>query len=292
MAQRTYTALYDSSTDAERARDDLIALGIPNGNISIRGAAGSTSAAATTGDDRGFWESLKDLFLPEEDRYTYAEGLRRGGQLLTVSVPEGLEDQAVDVLERSAAVDIDARTQEWQSSGWQSSGYTTYAAGTAAGLGEGQGTAFAADETQRSAAYGTSGRADRADEGVIQVAEEELRVGKREVGRGGVRVRSYVREIPVEEQVTLREESVQVERRPVDRPVQAGDAAFREVEIEAAERGEEAVASKEARVVEEIALRKDVDTRTETVSDTVRKQEVDVEDTRTTTGTDTTRNRT
>jgi stress response protein YsnF len=49
----------------------------------------------------------------------------------------------------------------------------------------------------------------------IPLVEEELRVGKREVNRGGARVRSYVREVPVHEQVSLREEHVDVERRPV-----------------------------------------------------------------------------
>jgi stress response protein YsnF len=139
------------------------------------------------------------------------------------------------------------------------------------------------------------------DEDVVERAQEELLVGKREVGRGRVRVRSYVTERPVEEQVNLREERVQVERRPVNRPVGPGDAVFQEKVIEASERGEEAVVSKEARVVEEIGIRKDVDTRTETVRDTVREQEVEVEDDRTAgralageervTGTTTTRDR-
>ncbi|HEX8062397.1 MAG TPA: DUF2382 domain-containing protein [Allosphingosinicella sp.] len=53
----------------------------------------------------------------------------------------------------------------------------------------------------------------------IPIVEEELRVGKREVERGGARVRSYVTETPVSEQVNLREEHVSVERRPVDREV-------------------------------------------------------------------------
>jgi uncharacterized protein (TIGR02271 family) len=134
--------------------------------------------------------------------------------------------------------------------------------------------------TAGTAAFAQGDRAGRDDE-VIQAAEEQLRVGKREIGRGSVRVRSYVTERPVEEQVALREETVHVERRPVDRPLDAGDAAFQEREIEVTARGEEAVISKEARVTEEIALRKDVDTRTETVRDTVRKQEVEVEDERT-----------
>jgi stress response protein YsnF len=90
-------------------------------------------------------------------------------------------------------------------------------------------------------------------------------------------------ERPVEEQVNLREERVHVERRPVSGTAQAGTLgsdAFQERTIEVEERGEEAVVSKEARVTEELVVRKDVDERTQTVSDTVRKTEVEVEDER------------
>ncbi len=71
-----------------------------------------------------------------------------------------------------------------------------------------------------------------------------------------------------------------VERRPVDRELAPGEAAFQERTIEAVERGEEAVVSKTARVTEEIGIRKEVERETETVRDTVRKQEVEVEDDR------------
>jgi stress response protein YsnF len=133
---------------------------------------------------------------------------------------------------------------------------------------------------------GTTARAESLRTGTtegeeaIPVVEEEVRVGKREVGGGRVRVRSYVTERPVEEQVQLREERVQVERRPVDRELSPGEASFQEKEIEAVERGEEAVVDKKARVTEEVGVRKDVDTRTETVRDTARKTEVEVEDER------------
>ena len=67
----------------------------------------------------------------------------------------------------------------------------------------------------------------------------------------------------------------------MDRPVTASDEAlFRDRTIEASERGEEAVVSKEARVKEELVVNKDVRERTETVSDTVRRTEVEVEDER------------
>jgi uncharacterized protein (TIGR02271 family) len=115
----------------------------------------------------------------------------------------------------------------------------------------------------------------------IPIVEEQLRVGKRETDRGRVRVRSYIVETPVNETVTLREEHVHVERRAVDQPLSAADDAFRERTIEAVEHGEEAVVSKEARVREELVIRKDVEQRDETISDTVRRTEVEVDDGRT-----------
>ena len=115
----------------------------------------------------------------------------------------------------------------------------------------------------------------------IPLYEEQMRIGKRDVSHGRVRLRTYVVETPVSEQITLRQDRVSVERRPVDRPVTdlTGDV-FRERVIEAEERGEEAVIGKDVRVREEVALRTDADQRTETVSDTVRRTEVEVDDQR------------
>ena len=112
----------------------------------------------------------------------------------------------------------------------------------------------------------------------IEVVKEELSVGKRQVDAGGVRVTSHVVERPVEETVNLHEERVVVERRPVEHPLSGATAdAFRERTIEARATTEEPVISKEARVVEEIGLRKEAVDRVETVHDTVRETKVDVE---------------
>jgi uncharacterized protein (TIGR02271 family) len=119
---------------------------------------------------------------------------------------------------------------------------------------------------------------DQGDDATIPVVEEELRVGKREVEQGGVRVNTRVEETPVHEDVTVRDETVHVDRRTVDRPVSDADAAnFREGSFEVRERDEEVVVDKQARVVEEVNIRKDVDQRTETIDDTVRRTDVDVE---------------
>ena len=243
---RTITALYDSRYHAEAARSQLTAMGIPENEVRITTDGGSASGPANEGEHRGFFASLKDFFMPDEDRHAYHEGVRRGGYLLTARVDEDRADTVCRALDESGAVDFDARQQQWRSEGWT-----------------GRDDAATADET-------------------IPVVEEQLRVGKRDVERGGVRVRSYVEETPVEEQVELHEEHVEVERIPVNETVRGAEAEnlFRERSIELTEHAEEAVVGKEAIVREEIGIHKDVDRRTETISDTVRRTKVDVDDTR------------
>ena len=111
-------------------------------------------------------------------------------------------------------------------------------------------------------------------------------VGKREVDRGGVRIYSHVTERPVEANVVLHEESINVERRPVNRAATAADfAAGSGPAIELRATGEEAVVGKTSRVVEEVLIGKQGSDRTEAVHDSVRKTEVDVEQLDTTTAT-------
>ncbi|MCP2044416.1 DUF2382 domain-containing protein [Pontibacter sp. HSC-36F09] len=112
----------------------------------------------------------------------------------------------------------------------------------------------------------------------IPIIKEDLNVGKREVETGATNIRTRIVERPVEEHIKLREEHVDVERRPVDRPATDADLAnAKEGEINLTERAEEAVINKEARVVEEINLRKDVTEHDETIRDTVRNTEVDID---------------
>jgi uncharacterized protein (TIGR02271 family) len=284
---RTITAYYDSRADAERAADRLAEAGVQRTDIDIHSTdASSGTATASKGEEKGFWETLGDFFMPDEDRYAYSEGIRRGGAVLTVRAEEVEFDRLSDILEETGAVDMDTREAEWRSQGW--SGYEAASMNTAAGKASDASAAATADTltgsmTGNYASGDVSGTADdlsnRAE--YIPVAEERLRVGKREVNHGRVRIRSYVRETPVEENVTLRAESVDVERRPVDRDVTSADDLFQERVIEAEEHIEEAVISKEARVVEEVRLQKNVEEHEETVRDTVRRTEVEVSDERT-----------
>jgi uncharacterized protein (TIGR02271 family) len=116
------------------------------------------------------------------------------------------------------------------------------------------------------------------DTQTIPVIEENLEVGKRTVETGGVHLRSRIVERPVEEKINLREDTVHVEREDVNRP--ATDADFnraQQEDIEVREKGEEPVVNKEARVVEEVKLTKDVEEREETIRDTVRKTDINVD---------------
>lgn len=127
---------------------------------------------------------------------------------------------------------------------------------------------------------GTTGTGAGMQEGEqrLPVVEESLQVGKREVSRGGVRVFRRVSERPVEETVHLRDEHVRVERHPVDRPAQEiGAEAFREQTVELHETAEEPVVAKTARVVEEVVVGKEARERDETVRDTVRRTDVEVQ---------------
>jgi stress response protein YsnF len=121
---------------------------------------------------------------------------------------------------------------------------------------------------------------DEGREEKVEVVEERLAVGKREVETGGVRVTSRVVETPVEETVRLREERVEAERRPDDRKLspEEADAAFAERTVEMMGTGEEAEVGRTARVVEEVTLRKRAGEREATVRDTVRRTEVEVEE--------------
>jgi uncharacterized protein (TIGR02271 family) len=120
-------------------------------------------------------------------------------------------------------------------------------------------------------------RAER--EMTFPVIEEELRIGKRMVEHGGVHIYSHVTERPVEQRVNLREERIKVEHRRADRIASEQDMSmFREGrEVDLTEMSEEAVIAKEPHVVEEVVISKEIVDHPETIRDTVRRTDVEVE---------------
>lgn len=219
--------------------------------------------------------------VPEEDAHVYSEGVRRGGTLVTVSVADEMTDNAVAILERHEPVDVDVRGSQYRESGWQrfdESAEPHAAVASAATTTPTAATTTRQAATPRPATSNAVTNIDK-DSVTLPVVEEQINVGKREVESGGVRVRTRIIETPVQEQVTLRDETVHVERRPVDRNANVPADAFTEKTIEMTETAEEAIVSKQARVVEEVTIDKDATERTETIRDTVRRQDVEVDQT-------------
>ena len=206
-------------------------------------ARGPVRLSSESGSDVS--SMLSTLEAPRQDVEIFEEGIRRGGTLLTVPIDEDAAGEADRILQNRGVIDLEGRQNEWRSSGW---------------------TGSSAVDTGRG-------------EVSLPVVEEELRVGKRPVQQGRVRVYTRTEETPVEEQVRLREERVTVDRRPTDRPVTEADMqTLKGGTIEVSEMAEEAVVSKQARVVEEVVIGKEVNERTETVRDTVRNTEVEVDE--------------
>ncbi|HYD62013.1 MAG TPA: YsnF/AvaK domain-containing protein [Noviherbaspirillum sp.] len=274
---RSVVAVFDEYSDAQSAVQALMADGFDRTNIQLSNEPETTGTTTTTttqkdtgGGISGFFRSL---FGSEQNPYhdTYAESARRGSYVLTVQTRNDDEaDRASDILERFDPVDVDERATQWKQQGWAR--YDASAPRYTDDEIRKERSAYQAARTAGTAAGKTT------DQTRIPVVEEELKVGKREVQRGGVRVFRRMTEKPVHEQVQLREEHVRVERQPVDKPATEADmAAFKEGTVELRESAEEAVVSKSARVVEEVVVGKEVTERTEQIDDTVRKTEVEVE---------------
>ena len=250
----TFTALYERREDAEAVQAQLTKLGVfPDARAQIAGKHTPGLSSHHTEQSKGFWDSLKGFFVSHEDRGVYEEGVRQGGYLLAVLVDHRYEKQVHDLLESSNAVDVAEREEQYRR------------AGTLPMIG----VPAAAPSTITDGAHQT-----------IPIVEEKLEVGRRRVERPGIRVRSYVVEEPVQQEVQLREEHVTVKREPVDRQVSTAAAAgelFREATVEVAAQGEEAVVTKQARVVEEVVVGKSEAVRVEEIDETVKRTEVQVE---------------
>jgi uncharacterized protein (TIGR02271 family) len=271
----TVIGLFDNFSEAQGVAQTFAEHGFPREAISLVanreqtsvGEAAATEARGMSVDvgpaSRGQPAALIELGVPEDDAQQYAEGIRRGGALVTVAAPDAQADQALELMARYTAVNLEARVAQWRQRGW--TGYDP------------QAQPYTAAEVAQERALDRA-LVREAGETVIPVVEETLQVGTRRVRRGGVRLYTRVTETPVEQEVRLREEHVRVERHPVERPATEADlAAITEGIIEVTATAEEPVVSRHARVVEEVVVSTDVEERTETVRDTVRHTEVDVE---------------
>lgn len=169
------TAFFDSRGDADDAVKKIVALGVSHDDIRI--IAGEESAGNEHGEkagdeqkkDKGLLASLADILMPDEDRHTYAEGLNRGGYVVSINTTAENRDQIIDILDDEGTVDMDKREASWRADGWKG---------------------FRTDSSVTGHIKGS--RAGVASEDESPVVDEDKRVGKRRFDAGRARVRSYV----------------------------------------------------------------------------------------------------
>ena len=272
----TLVGIFDDYAAAQTAVGELRGAGVEQGAISVArnepagegyttyGGTGSTdyTSGTSVGDKiSNFFDDVFGSDASDDERGIYAESVRRGSTVVVVKADEQSAERAADVLNRAGAIDIDRRHAQYRTGG-----YTKFDAAA---------PIYSREETKAEFdGYAAS------EEIALPVIEEELAVGKRMIQRGGVRIHTRVTERPVEASINLREEHVNVERRAVDRTANAADfEAAESVELNVAAKSEVAVVAKEARVVEEIVVGKNISEREETVRDTVKRTDVTIEET-------------
>jgi len=263
----TVVGLFDNRNEAQAAMQELIQQGFIKENIDISNRSASDSTVTTTGNtttETGAGDSISNFFSSlfggdETTTRNYSNAANEADAILAVQVDSAERaSQAAEILDRNGAIDVDERNAQYQQNFAQTSGTT------------GTGTTENLTTENR-----TTNQGDMA----IPVIEEELQVGKRAVETGGARIRSRIIEKPIEETVRLREEHIVVNRQPVNRAVTNSDMAnFKEGEIKLTEHAEEAVVNKQARVVEEVSVGKQVEERDQIITDTVRRTDVEVEE--------------
>lgn len=263
---QTVIGIFNGEDDAKNAVQKLRSNGFLDANVD---ASNESILRGDSTNDRNEDDSLgdrierffKNLFDDDEESTKYTAAARKG---YVVNVQANTEEEALlasRILDETGAIDVDNDTA-----------LDTSERSASADI-EGRSSFFDTDDR-------TAG--DDTTRTSIPVVEEELNVGKREVETGHVRVRSRIIERPVEQTLRLREERVNVERTPTDRPATESDFATSQDEIEIRTTAEIPVVQKEARVVEEVRLKKDVREREQVVKDKVRRKDVEVDDDSTT----------
>ena len=132
----------------------------------------------------GLVGGLTHLGVPKEHADHYAEGVRRGGTLVTVDAPDDQAQRAVDIMNGNGAVDIDTRGASYRAAGY--TGYSETASPYAmeditrerdtyrtAPMAASTGTMNTTPAAAANTGVSTQG------ETVIPIVEEELSVGKR-----------------------------------------------------------------------------------------------------------------
>ncbi|WP_276495697.1 YsnF/AvaK domain-containing protein [Pontibacter litorisediminis] len=249
MKQQTVVGIFDYGVDAQMAAQQLEKAGIPSNKIdvAVHGARDKSGGhtpqpTADRDNDSRVGNFFNSLLGNRNESAMYSEAARNGSVVTVHTTSEEESRKVCQILDKAGAIDVNERASQQRGMASSSKGNWT--------------------DSKAS----------------IPVVEENLNVGKREVETGGVRIRSRIIERPVEENLRLREEHVNVERRPVNRPANERDLqTFKDGEKTMTEHAEIPMVNKEARVVEEVRLNKETTEHTEKIQDKVRKQDVEVD---------------
>lgn len=207
------------------------------------------------------WLFIKDLYLPT------SAIARADGENVYLSVTK-------QEAEQMGREDLPTEDDTWY--GTQRAGY----AGTDAGMTNRAATETTGYPTNRTTDREVGRAADyREGENIsVPVVEEQLKAGVRETDAGRARIVKDVREEQQSIDVPVEREEVYVTERAVNRPATEADLSMRDRDIEIPLREQEVVTQKQAMVTGEVNVRKEVKRDTERVTDTVRREDVHVED--------------
>src|SRR5262245_11668344 len=194
-------------------------------------------------DDRPKLAHMRE-WIPEPDATTYLEGVKHGGTIITANVADSAAGRAAEIM----------------------SGYKM---GNLKNLGT---------ELQKEQGRALTLSDPAKNDNVLEVIEEQLEVGKEAVERGRMRIYNVTSEQQVSQDVNLRDETIRVNRRPVNRSVKIDQDLFKERSFEMVEMDEIAKVGKTARVIEEVSLGKEVAQKVQTIKETLRRQDVKVEE--------------
>ena len=230
--------LFDTVAASRHAEKALEAAGFADPDVNTLDAAAVAKSAGAAKAGPWLWRRLFGEDVKLYEGAAFEKALAKGGAILTVRIKDDAEaHKAEEILAKHNPVDLEAR-----------------------------GAGIVAEHK----ALGD------VKEHVLRLAEEQLEVGKKTVAAGKTRVRRYVTEREVQEKVNLTEVHAEVLRKAVDQEV-GTDWDWSDSTIEVIETREEAVVSKTAHVAEEIRLKTEETERTETITETVRKQEAEIE---------------
>lgn len=266
MAQEKIVTLFDSAIQAEAAKRNLVKAGFSDRDISLISGERLQQEGQSIRHP-SLWQRLFGHDVDKDEADVYTRAMDKGGVVLTIRTEEEKLARAMTILHSHDSVDVPSRMQSSVGNGT-----------TAPGINPTAGKQFAGETNDRPAEpLRTSLTGDESEADILRLAEEQVEVGKRLVSEGSTRVRRYTVTDTVSEDISLHEQHADIFRRSVNEPALAGEVDWSEKTVEVAETHEQPVINKTTHVKEEVVVRTDGSDRTETVNDTVRRQEVDID---------------